>query len=45
MNFRRKLGTNVTLEVVNQPFNCGLGSSLSFVRAGVMVLSEVMASC
>ena len=30
---------------VNQPFNCGLGSSLSFVRAGVMVLSEVMASC
>ena len=30
---------------VNQPFNCGSSSSLLFVRAGVMVLFEVMASC
>jgi len=34
----------VTPHVVNRPFNCGSRSSLFSVLAGVMVLSEVMAS-
>jgi hypothetical protein len=41
---RRRDAANIWAIRVNQPFNCGCLSSACDILAGVMVLSEVVAS-